>query len=104
METLISTLFGMKRGTKKNTKEHIYKEASSDQCFWVHDGPILKNAPELVQALQTMSDEQFDYHTKRDGNDFAQWVADVLEDARCASAVKRARTRAGMLRALVHHS
>jgi len=103
MKKIISTLFGMKQGNKKNSKDHACGEAFAEQCFWVHDGPILKDMLGLVQALQTMSDEQFDYHTKREGNDFARWVADVLEDVSCASAVKRTRTRAGMLKALARH-
>jgi len=93
----------MKRGTKKNSKDHVCGEAYSEQCFWVHDGPVVKDMPELVQALQTMSDEQFDYHTKREGNDFARWIGDVLGDASCAATVKRTRTRAGMLKALARH-
>jgi len=85
--------------TKTAGKERS-KDAHSSQCFWVNNGPICRNIKELRDALSTMSDEQFDYHTKRDGNDFVRWIRDVLGMKECAGKVARAKTRAGALRAL----
>jgi hypothetical protein len=82
-----------KSGTKMAT-------VSPDKCFWVNNGPICKNLPDLYNAAKTMSDEQFAYHTKRNGNDFANWVRDVIGDSLCAVKIAKVKTRAGMLRAL----
>ena len=53
-----------------------------------------------MKALKEMSDEQYAYHTKREGNDFAKWVQDCLGDSASATGLKSARTRVGAVRIL----
>lgn len=76
------------------------KACTDNQAFWVNNGPIVHSLKDLVQALKTMSDEQYAYHTKRDGNDFARWVQDCLADKECAKKLIQARTRVGAARVL----
>ena len=47
-----------------------------------------------------MSDEQYQYHTARQGNDFATWIRDCFGDGALAERVARAKNRAGALRVL----
>jgi len=84
----------------KKSLKSLAHDAPPERCFWVNNGPIVKNVAELTAAVRAMSDEQFDYHTKRNGNDFAQWIKDVLRNSTLASVVVRAKTRTGLLRAL----
>lgn len=86
-----------RRGARQRAPRTV---ASAERCFWVHNGPVVNSIAGLREALTHMSDEQFAYHTTRDGNDFARWIRDVLENQECADAVARARTRAGTKRAL----
>lgn len=79
---------------------HGRHEARSGESFWVNNGPICTTIPQLRAAIASMSDEQFDYHTKRSGNDFAAWVGEALEHKKCAEKLVNAKTRAGALRAL----
>ena len=60
--------------TKVRQKKNILKSAPPEQVFFVHDGPVLSTLEDLSRALLDMSEEQFAYHTKRNGNDFARWV------------------------------
>lgn len=76
------------------------KKCQPAQAFWVNNGPILKSVDDLLKALKEMSDEQYAYHTKRDGNDFANWIRDCLNDAQCAKDLKNAKTRVGAVRIL----
>lgn len=76
------------------------KEAAPESCFWVCNGPVVKNIAELASAVEAMSDEQFDHHTKRDGNDFARWIDEVLQESACAKKIAKIKTRAGLLKAL----
>ena len=78
-------------------------EAPADKCFWINHGPIVKNLKELAGAFRIMSDEQFDYHTKRSGNDFAKWIGEVLGERSCAALLARTKTRAGAMKALEKH-
>jgi hypothetical protein len=82
-----------KGGTRKG-------DASPGSCFWVNHGPVCRNVTELYEAMKIMSDEQFAYHTKRNGNDFSSWVLNVFKDKPLSSKMARAKTRAGMLRTL----
>ena len=74
-------------------------DAPPDKAFWVNFGPVIKNLRELRDALADgMSDEQFAHHVTGDRNDFASWVDHVLGDAKCAKALRKARSRAEALR------
>jgi hypothetical protein len=76
------------------------RECSPAEAFWVNDGPILRSVIELKEALSTLTDEQYAYHTKRNGNDFATWVRDCFADAECAEKLEKASTRTGAVRTL----
>jgi len=100
-----------KKVTKKVVKKATAKTVSEKQCacmkacapteaFWVNNGPVVKSLEDLVKALKEMSDEQYAYHTKRDGNDFARWVQDCLRDTVSATGLKKAQTRVGAVRIL----
>ena len=76
-------------------------DAPPEKCFWVNHGPVLKNLGELRDALaQHISDAQFAHHVGAGRNDFADWVEGVLEEAACAKALRRAKTREAALRAV----
>ena len=76
-------------------------EAPSGKAFWVNFGPIVSNLRDLREALATgISDQQFTHHVTGSRNDFAAWVEDVLCDTVCATALRRAKTRAAAVRAV----
>ena len=76
------------------------KVCREEECFWVNNGPVLASIEGLRDALAHMTDDQFAYHTKRDGNDFARWIRDSLGDPETAVRIARARTRTGAIQAL----
>jgi hypothetical protein len=82
---------------------NILAEAQGEQCFWVNNGPIVKSLPELKTAILEMSDEKFDYHTKREGNDFAKWAEEVLGSKKLSASLSRAKTKKGTVKAIEKH-
>ncbi len=54
------------------------KESFGDNCFYVHNGEVLKNLLDLADSLETMPNNVFIYHVNEQKNDFANWVKDVL--------------------------
>jgi hypothetical protein len=74
-------------GSKKRTMV----VAKGPHCFWVNQGPILKDMQELADALKTMSEKMFAHHVNKDRNDFADWVEGVLKDADAAAALRKAK-------------
>jgi hypothetical protein len=98
-----------KVATKKNVRSTLGKSSCATCCpllckpeeaFWINDGPILLSIEDLKNALRTISDAQFAYHTKRSGNDFATWIRDCFGNDACADKLKKATTRTMAVRVL----
>lgn len=86
-----------KRAVKKTSKRNLRKQlvyADGEQCFWTHRGTVLSTLKDLHRELDTMTDEEYQYHANADKNDFADWVEGVLCDETCADGLRRARRRA----------
>lgn len=84
----------------KPTKKKSFCEASPEHCFWVHQGPVLKNLKELNNALRSMSDDTFKHHVSKDKNDFANWIQDILHQKELAAKVRRLKTKSGIQKAV----
>lgn len=83
----------------KKQKKYV-KTIAPERCFWVNNGPILRNVLELRDALKSMSEATFEHNVAKDRNDFAVWAESVLEDADLAKALKKSRTKSGVCRSL----
>ncbi|MBI2653243.1 hypothetical protein HYX02_00380 [Candidatus Woesearchaeota archaeon] len=93
--------------TKDEARKYL-GNTQPEQCFWVNNGPILKNIEELADTLPQMSDETYIHHVNSEKNDFSKWISDVIGDQKLAndllssrdkeSAVKKLRTRLNSLR------
>ena len=70
--------------TKEEAKRYLC-DAAPEQCFWVNNGPIVKNLEELANAMPQMSDETFKHHVSNEKNDFSAWVNDVVGDKKLAN-------------------
>ena len=66
--------------------------APPGSAFWVNNGPVLRHLLDLSKFLAIITAEQFTYHTKRSGNDFAKWVGAVLGEKTCARALEKSKT------------
>lgn len=89
--------------TKTTTPKVVHAcktKCNAKQAFWVNNGPVVHSMHDLFEALKTMTDEQYAYHTKREGNDFVNWVKDCLKDSACAMSLKRVQSRTGAIRVL----
>lgn len=73
-------------------------DAAPEQCFWVNNGPILKNLEELANALQSMSDETYRYHANKEKNDFSKWVSDVIGNKKLANDLLSSKSRGSALK------
>lgn len=102
-----------KKVTKKTTKKVAKKTAnkatkkslvfaSDSESFWAKDGQILNSLVALRDALERMDKEIYTYHVNND-NDFARWVEAVLQDADCASALRKAKTPNSAKTVVVKH-
>jgi len=90
-----------KTAPKKDSHKTCSVACDAPEAFWVNNGPILHSLEDLLEALKTMTDEQYEYHTKRGENDFANWIQYCIKDTGCATSLRRVKTKSGALRVLV---
>lgn len=73
--------------------EKYMADVPDDVVFRVHDDGVLKNLRELSEALKTMPDEIFSFHSNAEKKDFSNWIRDVIGDAKLAGDLGKAKTR-----------
>ncbi len=79
-------------------RNKLLANVPSDNIFWVSDGRILKNLQELSDALETMTDDTYNYHVTKEKNDFANWVKDVMGGRKLAGELAKAKNRLDALK------
>jgi len=74
--------------------------AENESCFWINNGPVLKNLKDLKVSLLTMSKETFSYHANKEKNDFAAWTKEVLKDKVLATKLAKTKTLKSTIKAI----
>lgn len=73
--------------------EGILSDVKPEQCFWVHNGPVVRNLYELEKAMEQMNDEIFRHHVYNSRNDFANWVRDIIKDEELADDMLKVKSK-----------
>ena len=87
--------------TNKVSLEDIYRilgDVKPEFCFWVNNGPILRNLQEMAEAIAYMKAETFQHHVNGEKNDFSNWIRDVLRDEELAKSIMNTASREKILR------
>ena len=74
-------------------KRTLYIEVTPDKYFVLCDGRKIKNAKELADVLQVITDDMFKYHVTDTKNDFSNWINDVFGEPDLAKKMKALRNR-----------
>ena len=77
----------------KDEARNLLRDIGQENCFWVNNGPVLKNLEELSRCLSEMSDDSFSYHANKEKNDFSNWLSEVIGDKKLAADIQSARSR-----------
>ena len=88
----------MAKKQKKETRlkqeaEKFLARVPEEKVFWCHDGRILRDIKELGEALASMTDETFAYHSNAEKKDFSNWVGDVIGDTNLAKELENLTDR-----------
>lgn len=75
-------------------KRNELMKISQDKYFYLNDGRILKNLKEFSFALKDMPNKIYNYHVRKNNNDFASWVKDVFNNKKLAEELKKSKTMA----------
>jgi hypothetical protein len=85
-----------KSRTKTSTKTRNLKfteKVPDEYVFWCCDNRKFTDMKELVEGLNTMSDDTYTYHVNAEKNDFCNWVRDIIKDEELATNLLQATSR-----------
>lgn len=67
----------------KNTVKkvmYVVKSVPDQYVFYLCDGKVLRNLNDLINSLDKMVDDVFNFHANKDKNDFSNWIRDVISE------------------------
>lgn len=64
--------------------------------FYLNNGIVLRDAYELLEALNNISSETFSHHVNAEKNDFYNWTKEVLNDNLLAKRLLTAKSQSEM--------
>lgn len=73
--------------------EDILKDVKEDHHFMLLGGKRLKNLHQLHDELESMEAHVYNHHVSSKRNDFHNWVNDVHQDKKLATALKKIKHR-----------
>ncbi len=80
-----------------------FGKAPVEKHFVLQDGRKLDSLFQLIDELETMSEDVFRHHVNELKNDFANWVRDVFEAPPLAEEMQRIKDRIETQRAIMKH-
>ena len=81
---------------EKEDAQMILRDVNPEHCFWVNNGPVLKNLDELYKALSEMNKDAFKHHVNKEKNDFSSWIRDILGDQKLAEDIAKAKSKSAI--------
>ncbi len=82
-------------------QKKVFGEAPEQHEFVLHDGRKLNTVYQLIDELETMSEEVFQHHVNGERNDFANWLSDVFDEQSLADEINAVHDRIATQRALM---
>lgn len=102
----------MKKSTKKTAKKptihvtitrKVLGKAPKHYSFHLHDGRKVRSIYELVDELETMTEETFKQYVTDAENHFANWIEHVFEEKNLADEMRKIKNRMETQRTLLKH-
>lgn len=78
----------------KEEAERRLSNVPEEHVFRCHDGSILRSMRELGAAFNSMTDENYAYHSNAERQDFSSWVRDIIGDDKLARDLAKSPDRA----------
>ncbi|MEK6946849.1 MAG: hypothetical protein AABX32_04545 [Nanoarchaeota archaeon] len=78
----------------------LFRHVNPEQYFHMRNGVVLKCLHDLIDILEVIDNETFDYHVNNNKNDFSEWVRHIFRDNKIADKMKNAKTKLEMIETL----
>jgi hypothetical protein len=77
----------------KEEAERRLSDVPEEHAFRCHDGSTLRSMRELGAAFNSMTDENYAYHSNAERQDFSSWVNDIIGDDKLARDLAKSPDR-----------
>ena len=81
----------------------VLGKAPEQYSFNLHDGRKIKSVYELVDELETMSEDAFKQFVTGTENHFANWIEGVFSEKELANEIRQMHNKIDTQRALLKH-
>ena len=88
---------------KVTVTRKVLGKAPEQYSFVLHDGRKLQSAYELVDELETMTEDTFRQFVTDSENHFANWIEHVFEEKSLADEMKHIKNKMDTQRAVLKH-
>ncbi|MBW2969799.1 hypothetical protein KY309_01705 [Candidatus Woesearchaeota archaeon] len=78
-------------------------KAPEKYSFYLEDGRKIRSVYELIDELETMTEETFKHYVTETHNHFANWINDVFGEKTLAEEIRHIHHRIDTQRALLKH-
>lgn len=78
----------------------ISEQVLPEDYLKLSNGDFIKSLPELVENLDKMSDDVFEFHVYGSNNDFSEWILDIYGDEKLSEKVRKGKKRGKILKIL----
>lgn len=82
-------------------RKSVLGKAPEEHHFVLQDGRAVKTIYQLVDELETMSEEMFQHHVNEYKNDFANWIEHVFDEKHLADELRYIENRIDTQRAIL---
>lgn len=82
----------MPRISEQNARSML-ANVPEEYVFRCYDGTVFCSMSDLGNALSSMSEETFAFHSNPTKHDFSNWVGDIIKDSKLSRDLYKAATR-----------
>lgn len=79
---------------------NLFRNVKPEEYFYMHNGVVIKNLHDLVDILEIIDEETFNFHVKHTKNDFSDWIRHIFKDTILADKIKNTKTKMEMIEIL----
>lgn len=84
-------------------RKKIAGQAPEEYHFVLADGRKLKDMLELVESMETMTEDVYRHHASEMKNDFSSWVRDIFDEHELADEIAKINNKVDTQMAIMRH-
>lgn len=84
-------------------RKKIAGQAPEEYHFVLADGNKLRDMLELVESLETMTEDVYRHHVNEMKNDFSNWVRDIFDEHELADEIAKINSKVDTQMAIMRH-